>query len=45
MNEINVNQPLDKNIIISAETQLYRIGLSFESYDYVIRSKYKNAIE
>ncbi len=34
---------LPQNIIIkSAETQLYRIGLSFESYDYVIRNKYNN---
>ena len=32
---------LPQNIIIkSAETQLYRIGLSLHSYDYVIRNKY-----
>ncbi len=29
-------------IIISTQTQLYRIGLGFESFDYVIRNKYYN---
>ncbi len=42
-NKFDANQCLPQNIVIkSAETLLYRIGLSFESYDYVIRSKYYN---
>ncbi len=45
MIKFDSSKRLPQNIIIkSAETQLYRIGLSFESYDYVIRSKYINPI-